>query len=70
MMAMLRRLRVVARLLVDWDAFKRALDDMTKDEALRRKLETAIGSDAALAAGAAMLKSLWTPIERDMKELR
>jgi hypothetical protein len=60
----------VTRLLVDWDAFKRALDEMIKDEALRRKLEAAIGSDPALAAGAAMLRSLWTPVERDIKELR
>jgi len=69
-MAWLRRLRAVTRLLVDWDAFKRALDEMMKDEALRRKLETAIVSDAALAAGAAMLKALWMPVERDIKELR
>ncbi|NUQ69713.1 MAG: hypothetical protein HUU17_02705 [Chthonomonadales bacterium] len=69
-MIWLRRLRTVTRLLVDWDIFKHAFDDAMGDEGVRRRLEAVCVSDPLLAAHAAMLRALWAPVERDLRELR
>lgn len=70
MTSWLRRLRAAARLVVDWDIFKHAFDDMVRDPALARRIETILASEPLLAAYVTTLKALWTPIEHDMKELR
>ena len=69
-MTWLRRLRAAARLLVDWDLFKHAFDDMMRDDGVRRRLEIVLASEPILAAHAAALKALWAPVEADLKELR
>ncbi len=65
-----RRLRAAARLLVDWDVFKHAFDDLLKDEGVRRRIEVVLASEPLLGAHFAALKALWAPIEADLKELR
>lgn len=69
-MGWFRRLRAVTKLLVDWDVFKHALDDMLQDEGVRRRLEVVLASEPLLGAHAAALKALWAPIEADLRELR
>ncbi|NLH99269.1 MAG: hypothetical protein GX446_07225 [Chthonomonadales bacterium] len=69
-MTWMRRLRAAARLLVDWDVFKHALDDALGDECVRRRVEVILASEPLLAAHVAALKALWTPVEADLKELR
>jgi len=70
MNTLLRRLRLIARLLVDWDIFKHALDEMARDPLVMRRLQNALAADPVLAACASTLRTLWVPIERDIKELR
>ncbi len=69
-MAWIRRLRAVARLLVDWDVFKHAFDDMARDEGVRRRIEIVLASEPLLGAHFTVLKALWAPVEADLKELR
>jgi hypothetical protein len=69
-MAWIRRLRAAARLLVDWDVFKHAFDDMVRDEGVRRRIEIVLASEPLLGAHFTVLKALWAPVEADLKELR
>lgn len=65
-----RRLRAAARLAASWHIFKVALDDALADPVVRRRIETVLTGDPVLAAHFAILKALWMPVERDLKELR
>ena len=69
-MSWMRKLRAAARLLVDWDVFKHALDDTLRDEGVRRRIEVILASEPVLAAHVAVLKALWAPVEADLRELR
>ncbi len=69
-MAWMRRLRAASRLIVDWDVFKHAFDEMMQDEGFRRRLEAVLATEPILTAYATTLKALWAPVERDLRELR
>lgn len=69
-MAWIRRLRAAARLLVDWDVFKHAFDDMMQDRLVRQRLEMVLASEPVIGAHFTVLKALWAPIERDLRELK
>lgn len=66
----MRKLRAVARLLIDWEVFKHAFDDTMSDEGVRRRVEIVLASEPLLAAHIAVLKALWAPVEADLRELR
>ncbi|MCX6360212.1 MAG: hypothetical protein NT029_10410 [Armatimonadetes bacterium] len=70
MRSILRKLGLVARLMIDWDLFKRALDAAVADPVLRARGEAAMQMDPALAAQVQTLKALWAPVEADLRALR
>ena len=70
MAQILRKLGLLARLMIDWDLFKRALDAAAADPACRARAEAAMRLDPALAAQVDTLKALWAPVEADLRALR
>ena len=70
MTRLLRRLGILARLMVDWDLFKRAFDAAASDPALRARADAILRLDPALAGQFELLRALWSPVEADLKALR